>query len=50
MEVTETGVYLLDIRSGEITDRQTILIRPIYSTVSEFCTKLTTLTQAPVDG
>jgi inhibitor of KinA sporulation pathway (predicted exonuclease) len=28
MEVIETGVCLLDIGSGEITDRQSILINP----------------------
>jgi inhibitor of KinA sporulation pathway (predicted exonuclease) len=49
MEVIEIGVCLLDIRSGEITDRQGILIKPVYSAVSEFCTQLTTLTQALVD-
>jgi len=47
--VIEMGVCLLDIRSGEITDRQSILIRPVYSSVSEFCTKLTTLTQEVVE-
>jgi inhibitor of KinA sporulation pathway (predicted exonuclease) len=49
MEVIEVGVCLLDIRSGEITQRQSILIRPVYSVVSEFCTKLTTLTQEVVE-
>jgi len=50
MEVIEMGVCLLDIGSGEITDRQGILIKPVYSAVSEFCTKLTTLTQGQVDA
>jgi inhibitor of KinA sporulation pathway (predicted exonuclease) len=49
MEVIEIGVCLLDIGSGEVTDRQSILIRPVYSEVSEFCTKLTTLTQEVVE-
>jgi inhibitor of KinA sporulation pathway (predicted exonuclease) len=49
MEVIETGVCLLDIGSGEITDRQSILIKPVYSEVSDFCTKLTTLTQERVE-
>jgi len=49
MEVIEIGVCLLDIGSGEITDSQGILISPVYSALSEFCTKLTTLTQAQVD-
>jgi inhibitor of KinA sporulation pathway (predicted exonuclease) len=50
MEVIEMGVCLLDIRSGEITDRQSILNRPVYSVVTEFCTKLTTLTQKVVEN
>jgi inhibitor of KinA sporulation pathway (predicted exonuclease) len=50
MEVIEVGVCLLDIGSGEITDRQSILVRPVYSVVSEFCTKLTTLTQEVVEA
>ena len=45
MEVIEAGVCLLDIGSGEIAQRQSILVRPVYSVVSEFCTRLTTLTQ-----
>jgi inhibitor of KinA sporulation pathway (predicted exonuclease) len=50
MEVIEVGVCLLDIGSGEITDKQSILVRPVYSVVSEFCTKLTTLTQEVVEA
>ena len=49
MEVIEVGVCLLDIGSGEITDRQSILIKPVYSALSDFCTKLTTLTQELVE-
>jgi inhibitor of KinA sporulation pathway (predicted exonuclease) len=49
MEVIEMGVCLLDIGSGEITDRQSILTRPVYSVVSEFCTNLTSLTQEVVE-
>jgi inhibitor of KinA sporulation pathway (predicted exonuclease) len=49
MEAIEIGICLLDIRSNEITDRQSILIRPVYSEVNEFCTKLTTLTKEVVE-
>ena len=49
MEVIELGVCLIDVGSGEITNRQSILIRPVYSVVSEFCTRLTTLTQEVVE-
>ncbi len=49
MEVIEVGVCLLDIGCGGITDKQSILIKPVYSEVSDFCAKLTTLTQEVVD-
>ncbi len=49
MEVIEIGICLLEIGSGEISDRQSILVKPAYSEVSEFCTKLTTLTQEVVE-
>ena len=49
MEVIELGVCLLDVGSGEITNRQSILTRPVYSVVSEFCTRLTTLTHEVVE-
>jgi len=49
MEMIEIGICLVDIRSGEITDRQSILVKPVYSEVSDFCTKLTTLTQEVVE-
>ena len=47
-EVIEVGVCFLDLRSGEITERQSFLVRPAFSKVSDFCTKLTTLTQKQV--
>ena len=34
---------------GELVSKRSIIVRPEYSRVSEFCTKLTTLTQADVD-
>ncbi len=49
MEVIEIGICLLDIGSGEVSERQSILVKPTYSQVSEFCTKLTTLTQEVVE-
>ena len=49
-EVIEVGVCFLDLRSGEITERQSILVRPAFSKVSDFCTKLTTLTQKQVES
>lgn len=48
-EIIEIGLCLLDVASGERKDRESLLVRPERSTVSPFCTALTTLTQAQVD-
>lgn len=49
-EVIEVGVCLLDLRAGDIMERKSILVRPAFSKVSAFCTKLTTLTQEQVES
>jgi inhibitor of KinA sporulation pathway (predicted exonuclease) len=49
-EIIEIGVCLLDVGSRERVSRESILVKPQYSTVSPFCTQLTTLTQAQVDA
>jgi inhibitor of KinA sporulation pathway (predicted exonuclease) len=49
-EIIEIGVCLVDLTSLEIKDAQSILVKPARSQVSEFCTQLTTLTQADVDS
>lgn len=48
-EIIEIGVCTLSLESGEVSDKSSILVRPQRSTVSEFCTQLTTLTQEQVD-
>lgn len=48
-EIIEIGLCVLDVASGERVSRESILVRPQRSTVSPFCTQLTTLTQAQVD-
>lgn len=48
-EIIEIGVCLLDKATGEITANEGILIKPECSTVSPFCTRLTTLTQEQLD-
>ena len=48
-EIIEVGVAILDTTSPEITKEQ-ILIKPIASPVSEFCTNLTGLTQERLDA
>lgn len=49
-EVIEIGVCALDVASGRRLERRSILVKPERSTVSPFCTRLTTLTQEQVDG
>lgn len=49
-EIVEIGLATLDLGSGERIDRESLLVRPESSTVSAFCTELTTLTQEQVDG
>lgn len=48
-EIIEIGICLLDCASHQPIDKDSLLIRPENSSVSEFCTELTTLTQAQVD-
>jgi inhibitor of KinA sporulation pathway (predicted exonuclease) len=48
-EIIEIGVCMLDIQTGERLERESILVKPIRSKVSGFCTKLTTLTQQQVE-
>lgn len=43
-DIIEIGVANLDLNTWEITDNEGILIRPLNSKVSEFCTELTSLT------
>ena len=48
-EIIEIGVSPLDISSGRQLGKESIPVRPEHSTVSEFCTRLTTLTQELVE-
>ncbi len=48
-EIIEIGVCALDIATGKRSKKRSLLVRPERSTVSPFCTKLTTLTQEQVD-
>ena len=49
-EIIEIGLCTLEVASGRRLARESILVRPQRSTVSAFCTDLTTLTQEQVDG
>ncbi|WP_280302808.1 3'-5' exonuclease [Nocardia abscessus] len=48
-EIIEIGLTVVDLDAGQRIGKHRILVRPARSTVSEFCTELTGLTQAEVD-
>jgi inhibitor of KinA sporulation pathway (predicted exonuclease) len=48
-EIIEIGLCTLDIASAQRLEKRSILVRPERSTVGEFCTQLTTLTQEQVE-
>lgn len=47
-EIIEIGICPLDIATGRRLAKESILVRPVLSEVSPFCTQLTTLTAAQV--
>ena len=49
-EIIEIGLCLLEVATLTRAARRSILVRPARSTVSPFCTALTTLTQADVEA
>jgi inhibitor of KinA sporulation pathway (predicted exonuclease) len=49
-EIIEVGWAMLDVPSNTLVRTGTILVKPIHSRVSEFCTQLTTITQEMVDA
>ena len=48
-EIIEIGLCTLEIETGKRLIKRSMLVRPERSTVSEFCTQLTTLTQEQVE-
>lgn len=49
-EIIEIGICPIDTKSGNVLEPRSIIVKPKLSEVSEFCTKLTTLTQEDVDS
>lgn len=49
-EIIEIGVCELDVASGSRVGKHSVLVRPERSSVSDFCTSLTTLTAAQVSS
>jgi inhibitor of KinA sporulation pathway (predicted exonuclease) len=48
-EIIELGLCVLEVASGRRLENPSLLIRPERSTISDYCTQLTTLTQAEVE-
>ncbi|GGA16979.1 3'-5' exonuclease [Okeania sp. KiyG1] len=48
-EIIEIGICIVDVARAKPIEKESILVRPECSQISEFCTQLTTLTQAEVD-
>jgi len=48
-EIIEIGICVLDTKAWERVEKRSIIVKPEYSKVSEFCEDLTTLTQEEVD-
>lgn len=48
-EIIEIGICLLDVATGSLTQNKGILVKPEQSSVSTFCTQLTTITQDLLD-
>ena len=49
-EIIEIGISPIDTKSGNVLVSRSIIVKPEHSKVSEFCTRLTTLTQEDVDS
>jgi inhibitor of KinA sporulation pathway (predicted exonuclease) len=48
-EIIEIGLTVVDLHEARRVEKRYLLVRPERSTVSEFCTELTSLTQARVE-
>jgi inhibitor of KinA sporulation pathway (predicted exonuclease) len=49
-EIIEVGLCVVDLTARRRLERHAILVAPQYSVVSEFCTRLTGLTSADLEG
>lgn len=48
-EIIEIGITVVNVESLERISKHSILVKPMYSKVSPFCTQLTSLTQKELD-
>src|SRR5581483_1398445 len=49
-EIIEIGICTLDLQTLELANKTSLIVRPVVSYVTPFCTELTSLTQADVDS
>jgi inhibitor of KinA sporulation pathway (predicted exonuclease) len=49
-DIIEVGICIVDIATCTRLGKRSHLVRPVRSTVSDFCTELTTLTQMQVEN
>jgi len=49
-DIIEIGICLLDSKTGKVSDNQGIIVIPERSTISAFCTELTSITQEMIDS
>ncbi len=49
-EIIEVGICMVDLKTFEITDKESILVKPQNSNISSFCTKLTSITHEKVEN
>ena len=49
-DIIEIGLCPIEVATGRRLEKRSILVKPERSSVSPFCTELTTLTQEHVDG
>lgn len=48
-EIIEIGLVFLDTQTGDVVNPISMKVKPAHSTISQFCTDLTGLTQKDVD-
>jgi len=48
-DIIEIGACFLDAQTGKVSQKTSYIVKPACSTISEFCTELTTLTQEDVN-
>lgn len=48
-EIIEFGISVVDFKTKEIIENDSIIVKPKFSEISSFCTELTTITQDFID-